>query len=93
VRWRDLGVDVLEGVDGGRDRPVLVALEVLDRGADDGQRRAQLVARVGGELALAAEGDPLRLERLADRHEGAARVDGADARTRRARRRSRRRAA
>ncbi len=44
-----------------------VALEVLDSGLDDAQRRAQLVAGVGRELALAAE-------RLADRNEGAGRV-------------------
>ena len=33
----------------------LVQPEVLDAGADDGQRRAQLVARVSRELALAPE--------------------------------------
>ena len=46
-----------------------MALEVLDAAPDDGQRGAQLVARVGGELALAPE-------RLADRHEGATGIQG-----------------
>ena len=39
-----------------RDGLVPVALEVLDAAPDDGQRRPQLVARVGRELALAAQG-------------------------------------
>ena len=73
-------------------RPVASALpaQVLHGAPDDGQRRAQLVARVGGELALPAEGGALRGERVADRHERAARVDGAEARRRRGRPRARR---
>ena len=60
------------------DRLVGVAAEVLERAPDDGQRRAQLVARVGRELALAAEREPLVAERLADRDERPAGVDGAE---------------
>ena len=46
---------------------------------DDGQRRPQLVARVGGELALTAEREALRCERIADRDESAAGVDRPEA--------------
>ncbi len=50
----NLVIDILErGADPG-DRLVAVARQVLDAAPDDGQRRAQLVARIGGELALAA---------------------------------------
>ena len=41
------------------DRLVAMPLEVLDAAPDDGQRRAQLVAGVGRELALAAQRDAL----------------------------------
>ena len=50
------------------DRLVLVALQVFDAAPDDRERRPELVARVGRELALAAE-------RLADRDERAAGVE------------------
>ena len=60
------------------DRLGGVAPEVVDAAADDGQRRAKLVAGVGGELALAAEGGPLCGERLADRDERATGVDRAE---------------
>ena len=36
-----------------------MAHEVVDAAPDDRQRRAQLVARVGGELALASQGGAL----------------------------------
>ena len=51
---------------------------MLDGAADHRERGAQLVARVGRELALAAQGGPLGVERVADRHEGPAGVDGAE---------------
>ena len=79
VRWWTSASMSLERVADLADRLVAVPPEVLDRAPDDGQRRAQLVAGVGGELALAAERRALRGERLADRHERAARVDGAEA--------------
>ena len=63
----DLVVDVLERRADRRDRLVAVPLEVLDAAPDDGQRRAQLVAGIGGELALAAQRDALVRQRLADR--------------------------
>ena len=56
-----------------------VALEVLDARPDHGQRRAQLVRGVGGELALAAQRLALVDERLADRHERPVGVGRADA--------------
>ena len=52
-----------------------MASEVLERAPDDGQRGPQLVARVGGELALASERRPLGGQRLADRDERPSRVD------------------
>ena len=61
-----------------------VAVQVVDAGADDGQRRAQLVRRVGGELALPAQ----RLALLDERAAGSGRVRG----SRRPRRRLTRRA-
>ncbi len=71
----DLRVDVDERLADPRHRLVAVPAQVLDGSLDDGERRAQLVARVRGELTLAAERGALRGERLADRHEGAPRVD------------------
>ena len=59
----DLGVDVVERLADVGSRLVRVAPQVLDRAPDDGQRRPQLVARVGGELALAAQGEALGRER------------------------------
>ena len=64
---------------------------MLDGAPDDGQRGAQLVARVGGELALAAEG---RRWLSSDSRIGTSarlRVDRAERRRRRGRRRHRRR--
>ena len=72
----DLDVDVVEGL--GRLRLAAGPAEMLDGAADHGERGAQLVARVGRELALAAQGGPLGIERVADRHEGPAGVDGAE---------------
>ena len=57
------------------DRLVAMPPEVLDAAPDDGQRRAQLVAGVGGELALAAQRGALAGQRFADRDEGAPCVD------------------
>ena len=62
--------DVVEGGPHGRHALVRVTLEMLDATAHDRQRRSQLVARVGGKLALSAQ-------RLADGNEGAAGVEGA----------------
>ena len=84
----DLGVDVVEGLRSRPRRLAAVPAEMLDRAPDDRQRRPQLVARVGGELALAAEGRALLDERLADRDEGAAGVERRRTRTRRGRRRA-----
>jgi hypothetical protein len=56
---RDLGVDVVQRLARLAHRPFRVTGEVLDRRPDHGQRRPQLVARVRGELALAAERGPL----------------------------------
>ena len=72
----DLVVDVLERRADRRDRLGSMALEVVDAAPDDGQRRAQLVAGIGRELALAAEGRALVRQRLADRHQRPARIDG-----------------
>ena len=72
----DLVIDVLERGTDRRDRLVAVPLEVLDAAPDDGQRRAQLVARVGRELALASQRDALVGQRLADRDERPPRIDG-----------------
>ena len=74
VRLADLGIDVVEGLAGGRAVGP-VPPEMLDRAPDDGQRGPQLVARVGGELALAAERRALLDERLPDRDEGAAGIE------------------
>ena len=60
-----------------RDRLVLVAPQVGDAGPDHGERRAQLVAGVGGELALAPQGRLAPVDRGADRHERPAGVDPA----------------
>ena len=74
----DLGVDVVErGADLG-DRLVLVQPQVLDAGAHDGQRRPQLVAGVGRELALSPERLALGVQRGPDGHQGARRVGGAE---------------
>ena len=54
-----------------RDRLVAVAAQVGDAALDDRERRPQLVARVGGELALAAH-------RVADRDERAVGVQPPD---------------
>ena len=59
VMWRTSSSMSVERVADRRDRLVAVPLEVLDAAPDDGQRRAQLVAGVGGELALAAQRDAL----------------------------------
>ncbi len=75
----DLVADVDQGGADGRDRFVAMAFEVVDARADDGQRRAQLVRGVGGELALALQGRALGDERLADRDERPAGVGGAGA--------------
>ena len=75
----DLGVDVDEGVADLVHGSVAVLAQVVHGSPDHGQRRAQLVARVGGELALATERDALAGERFADRHQRAARVDRAEA--------------
>ena len=58
------------------DRLVAMPLEVFDAAPDDGQRRPQLVAGVGRELALAAQRDALVGQRLADRDERPSRIDG-----------------
>ena len=72
----DLRVDVVERGAHLRDGLVLVQSQVLDAGADDGQRRPQLVARVGRELALAPQCLALRVQRRPDGHQGARRVGG-----------------
>jgi hypothetical protein len=74
----DLGIDVVECLGRGL-RLAAIAAEMLDGAPDDRQRRSQLMARVGGELALTAQGRPLRDERFADRHERPSRVDPAEA--------------
>ena len=71
----DLVIDVLERRADRRDRLVAMPLEVLDAAPDDGQRRPQLVAGVGRELALAPERGALVGQRLADRHERPPRID------------------
>ena len=68
-----------------RGRVVAPAPQLRDRGPRDRERRPELVACVGGELALA-------LERLADRHQRATRVHVARPRRTRPGRRGRRRA-
>ena len=88
----DLVVDVLERRADRRDRLVAMPLEVLDAAPDDGQRRAQLVAGVGGELALAAQRDALVGQRLADRDERPARIDRPEPERDQRRRPARRRA-
>ena len=74
-----LVVDVDERGADLRDGLVAMPFEVVDAAPDDGQRRPQLVARVGGELALPAERDPLGRQRFADRDERPAGVDGPEA--------------
>ena len=74
----DLVVDVGERVAHRRDRLVAVTLEVLDATPDHGQRRAQLMARIGRELALAPQRNALVRQRLADRDQRPSRVDGAE---------------
>ena len=59
------------------DRLVLVAPQVRHAGPDHRQRRPQLVARVGRELALAAQGGLAPVDRGPDRHQGPAGVDPA----------------
>ena len=71
----DLGVDVLECVADLRDGLRRIPPEMLHGCADHGERRPQLVARVRGELALAAERRALPGQRVADRHQRAAGVD------------------
>ena len=61
------------------DRLVLVAVEVLDAAAHDRERGPELVAGVGREVALAAKRGPLVRQRLADRDERPAGVDGPEA--------------
>ena len=78
-----LGLDVVEGIADLGDRLVGVAAEVRDGALDDRERRPQLVAGVGRELALAAH-------RVADRHERPVGVDPADAERRREGQRGRR---
>ena len=73
----DLGVDVVERRAHLRHGLVLVQPEVLDAGADDGQRRPQLVARVRRELALTPERLALCVQRRPDGHQGACGVRGA----------------
>jgi hypothetical protein len=74
-----LGIDVPEGVADLTDRARGVAAKMLDRAPDDRERGAQLVARVGRELALVPERGALRGKRVADGHQRPARVDGAKA--------------
>ena len=81
-----LGGDVVDRRADLADRLVGVAPEVLGARPDDGQRRPQLVARVGGELALVAE-------RVADRDERPAGDDRSRRRARPGSRRGRRRRA
>ena len=71
----DLVVDVLERRADRRDRLVAMPLEVLDAAPDDRQRRPQLVAGVGRELALAAQRGALVGQRFADRDERPPGVD------------------
>ena len=71
----DLGVDVGEGVPDLAHRAGGVPPQQLHRAPDDRQWGPQLVARVGRELALAPQRGALGRERVADRHERAARVD------------------
>ena len=75
----DLVVDVLEGGADLAHRLGAMPLEVLDAAADDRERRAQLVAGIGGEVALATERHSLVRQRLADRDERAAGVHGPEA--------------
>ena len=66
---------VVDAVERGRARrrvPIRLAAQLFDRAADDRQRRAQLVAGVGGEIALASEG-------VTDRDERPVGIDPADA--------------
>ena len=74
----DLGVDVVERRAHLGHRLVLVQPQVLDAGADDGQRGAQLVAGVGRELALSPERLALGVQRGPDGHQGARRVGGTE---------------
>ena len=74
-----LGVDVVERPADARDRLVGMTPDELERAPDDCQRRPQLVARVGGELALAAQGQALGAQRFADRDECAPGVDRPEA--------------
>ena len=66
------GVDVVEGGPHLGDGSIAMPPEVLDAATNDRQRRSQLVTCVGGELALPAH-------RVADRDEGALRVQPSDA--------------
>ena len=58
----DLRSDVVERVADLRDGFVSMTPKVFDRCLDDRQRRPQLVAGIGGELALAPQGGPLRCQ-------------------------------
>ena len=62
---RHLGIDVVEGLGLLAQGHLGLPAQVLDRAAHHGQRGAQFVARVGGELALPAQGPALRGERIA----------------------------
>lgn len=72
----DLRLDVLERSPHGLDRLCSVATEMLEGASDHGERRPQLVAGVGGELALPADGEALGGQRFADRDQRPPRVDG-----------------
>src|SRR5258705_7200723 len=52
----DLRADIVKRLADRMDRLIAMALEMLEGAPNDRQRGAQLVARVGGELALATEG-------------------------------------
>ena len=89
----DLVVDVLERGADRADGRVAMSREVLDAAPDDRQRRPQLVAGVGRELALAAQRGPLVGQRFADRDDRPAGVDGPEPERDDQRRAARRRAA
>lgn len=62
-----LGLHVVERLTDLVHAPRPIPTQVGHAAPDDGERRSQLMARVGGELALATQ-------RLADRHQGASGV-------------------
>ena len=70
----DFGVDVVDRLADVFDPAAPVASQVLDAGPDDCERRPQLMAGVGRELALPLQRNLPPIDRFTDRDQRAARI-------------------